>query len=185
MSTDVQASSSSYGLTVTTLVCSLQQSVPASQQLNIEHDIWAATQPHLPVEHGWLSIYTWSVAECDGCRRHIRWKCGWIQRCTIFAFLPSILDRVQVWRVWPGGRFPYYDLMLSVMYMLNKGIMRWRQWLQFRSRGKLCVGHFGHPQLIMVSVHITLNFGTITGSSEGSCLRYQIVFICSQLTEYV
>ena len=54
MSIHVQASSSSSGLAVTTLVCSLQQSDPALQQQNIEHDIWAATQPHLPVEHGRL-----------------------------------------------------------------------------------------------------------------------------------
>ena len=122
----------------------------------------------------------------DGCKRHIRWKCGWIQRCTIFAFLPSILDGVPVWRVWLGGRFPYNDLMLSAMYMLNKGIMRWRQWLQFRSRGDLWFGHFGLPQMITVSVHIPFNFGTIsTGNNEGSCLIYQIVFICSQLTEDV
>ena len=36
------------------LVCSLQQSDPELQLQNIEHDIGAPTQPHLPVEHGWL-----------------------------------------------------------------------------------------------------------------------------------
>ena len=187
MSTNVQASSSSYGLAVTTLVCSLQlwPSITTAK-----HRAW-----HLSCNTTTPPSGTWTTGGAstldqlqngDRCRRHIRWKCDWIQRCTIFAFLPSILDGDQVWRVWLGGRFPYYDLVLSAMYMLNKGIMRWRQWPQFRSRGDLWFGHFGLTQLITVSVHIPFDVGTISaGNIEGSCFRYQIVFICSQLTEYV
>ena len=95
----------------------------------------------------------------DRYRRHIRWKCDWIQCCTIFAFLPSILDGDQVWRVWLGGRFPYYNLMLSAMYMLNKG-MCWRQWFQFRSRGDLWVGPFNIGTAAMKAVASDIRFSS-------------------------
>ncbi len=97
----------------------------------------------------------------DWCSRHIRWKCGWTQRRTALTFLPSILDGIQVRRVWLSGRFPYNDLMMSAMYMLNKGIMRWGQRLQFRSRGNLGVVHLRLPQLIPVCGHLVTNLAAI------------------------
>ena len=36
----------------------------------------------------------------------------------------------------------------------------------------------------MVSRHISFNFGSVTGSNEGSCLGFQLVFISSLLTRF-
>ncbi len=46
------------------------------------------------------------------------------------------------------------------------------------------VHDFRLPNLVTVTIHISLNFGSITGSNEDSCLRCQLVFICSHLNEF-
>ena len=62
MSTNVQASLSSYHVSISSYYPGLFVTTvwPALQQPNIEHDIWAATQPHLSVEHGWVAEW-WQV----------------------------------------------------------------------------------------------------------------------------
>ena len=46
------------------------------------------------------------------------------------------------------------------------------------------VHYFKLPHLVMVNSHISFNSGSVTGSNECSCLIYQLVFICSLLTEF-
>ena len=75
MSTNVQASSSSYGLAVTTLVCSLQLGPSIT---TAKHRAWhLSCNTNTPPSGTWMTGGASTLDQLqngDRCRRHIRWK---------------------------------------------------------------------------------------------------------------
>ena len=119
---------------------------PSAAGLTATVDLFVATvwssvvmHQHIPVEHGQLVKHP-HLIRCRMVTGAAETPIGSVIGYNVVpcsCILPN-LDRVEDPRVWLGGWLPYHDLMLSTMYVLNKGNTFW-------SRGDLRLCHIRLP----------------------------------------